>query len=209
MQPLPVDRWVGFDRVGKNRGSILIGSVVALITSLVATGVVLAFQFAEAQFGIGFAAESQLHITRSPGNLQLPWLDRTIRDTTNIAALAADIRNLPPYPIYERCPVSFGTYYSLMFEQTGSLPLSATIEAQGCEVVQVPGQPPQWAAHSPQLWSDMAVALGVSKNELQPAVCLTPMEVNCAPLVSSRQASSGRERSQREVLAATVRVTTR
>jgi hypothetical protein len=176
----------GPERVGRSRGSILLGSVVVLITSLVATGVVLAFHFAEAQFGIGFAGQIQLHITRRPGNLELPSLDRTIRVTANIAALAADIRDLPPYPIYERCPVSFGTYYTLTFEGPGSSPWSATIEARGCEVVQVPGQPPQWAAHSPQLWADIAVALNLTRNDLQPAVCLTPTDVNCVPIVSSR-----------------------
>lgn len=188
---------------------MLLGSLVVLITSLVATGVVLAFHLAETQFGIGFAGQSQLHITRSPGNLELPSLDRTIRDPANIAALAADIRGLPPYPIYERCPVSFGTYYSLTFEGPGSLQWSVIVQAQGCEIVQVPGQPPQWAAHSPQLWSDMAVALNLTQNELQPAGCPTPTDVGCVPIVSSRQALSGGERSQRAVREATVRVTTR
>jgi len=101
-------------------------------------------------------------------NARTPALDRTIHSATIVRALAADVESLPRYPLDERCPADFGTYYFLTFTFLGSSPLSAKIEAEGCEVVQVPGKPVQWAARSPQLWADLTRALGFDPRNLPP-----------------------------------------
>jgi hypothetical protein len=152
--------------------AVMLGSVALVVASALTAGVVLAFHHAETYRGVtgpGSATQSRVHIIRVAGTLALPSLNRTIRDARTVAALAVDIRTLPRFPLDERCPADFGTHYSLTFTVAGSAPWSATIGAQGCEVVQVSRQPTQWAAHSPQLWADLGVALGLSPDEIQPS----------------------------------------
>jgi hypothetical protein len=152
--------------------AVILGSVALVVASALTAGVVLAFHHAETYRGVtepGSATQSRVHIIRVAGTLALPSLNRTIRDARTVAALAVDIRTLPRFPLDERCPADFGTHYSLTFTVAGSAPWSATIGAQGCEVVRVSGQPTRWAAQSPQLWSDLAVALGLSPDQVQPS----------------------------------------
>jgi hypothetical protein len=170
---------------------ILGATAIVLISALTAVGVLAFHHQADSGVpGVG-SAQSQLRIVRIPGKLVLPALERTINDSATIARLAADIRGLPPIPRDERCAASFGLLYSLTFTSAGASPWTATIQAQGCEVVQVAGQPLQWAAHSPQVWTDLATALGLRVDQLQPAVCLYPGARNCVPLVTDPTPPTG------------------
>jgi hypothetical protein len=165
---------------------ILGAAAIVLISALTAAGV-LAFHHDGSTSGgpaSGSASESQLHIVRIPGKLVLPSLDRTISGSPTIARLATEIRGLPLFPRYERCAASFGLSYALTFTSAGSSPWTATIQAEGCEGVQVAGQPVHWAAHSPQIWTDLATVLGLRADQLQPSVCIGPTTPNCVPLVT-------------------------
>jgi hypothetical protein len=176
-QPAPRDLEANAMSFAFTRGrtkqlAVILGSVALVVASALTAGVVLAFHHTETYRGVtgtGSATQSRVHITRIAGNLTLPPINRTIRDTKTVAALALDIHALPRFPLDERCPADSGTYYSLMFAVAGSAPWTATIGAQGCEVVRITGQPAQWAAHSPQLWSDLAMALGLSPDQIQPS----------------------------------------
>ncbi len=172
---------------------ILGAALVVLISALTAVGV-LAFHHGEKTPRVpasGPAAQSQLHIVRIPGKLVLPPLDRTISGSPTTLRLAMDIRGLPLFPKDERCLASFGLSYSLTFTSAGSSPWTATIEAQGCEGVQVAGQPIQWAAHSPEIWTDLAILLGLRVDQVQPSVCLGAETQNCVPLVTDPSPPAG------------------
>jgi hypothetical protein len=165
---------------------ILGAAAIVLISALTAAGV-LAFHHDGSTSGgpaSGSASQSQLRIVRIPGNLVLPSLDRTISGSPTIERLATAIRSAPLVPLDERCAASFGLVYSLTFTADGSSPWTATIQAEGCEVVQVAGHPLQWAVHSPQIWTDLASLLGLGVDQLQPSVCISPATRNCVPLVA-------------------------
>jgi hypothetical protein len=160
--------------------------LIAVISVLTAVGV-LAFHHDAEPSSVPTpspAAQIQLHIVRFPGEVVLPPLDRTISDKPIVARLATDIRSLPLFPRDERCAASDGTYYSLTFTPAGAPSWTASIGAQGCEVVQIAGKPVQWAAHSPQLWADLATALGLRADQVQPSICIDAAMRNCAPLVA-------------------------
>ncbi len=151
------------------RLGVVLGAAALVAASALTAGVVLAFHHASQSPATSNAAtQARVRIVRFPGTLALPPLDRTIHSATIVRALAADVESLPRYPLDERCPADFGTYYFLTFTFLGSSPLSAKIEAEGCEVVQVPGKPVQWAARSPQLWADLTRALGFDPRNLPP-----------------------------------------
>jgi hypothetical protein len=152
----------------KGAGAIL-GTAGLVIAGALTAGVVLAFHH-QAQPGPapGAAARAQVRIVRVAGSLALPPLDRTIRNVTVITALADDIKSLPLFPTDERCPSDFGTYYSLTFTLAGVPPWTATVDAEGCEIVQIPGQPARWAGRTPQLWSELTDALGIDPRNLPP-----------------------------------------
>jgi hypothetical protein len=168
--------------------SLLLGVGALVVVSAVTAVGVLAFHRSERPT-VGepaSASTSQLRIVRVPGMLVLPPLDRTISDSKTIDRLATDIRALPLVPLDERCPASFGTIYSLTFAPAGMPRWTATIQAFGCEVVEIGDGPLHWAANSPRLWSELGVALGLSADQLQPPVCLGPStEPHCAHIKSS------------------------
>lgn len=165
-----------------------LGAVALVIASAAAAVVVVAVHDNNGGSRVIGSAQSptQVVIVRTPGNLVLPSIDRTITDPQMAARLAADIEGLPEFPQSERCPADFGTAYTLTFVMPdGSSSWAATIGAQGCELVRVANQPTRWAMHSPGLWADLASALGLSPSEIRPAVCLgTNSSPGCAPLVT-------------------------
>lgn len=168
-------------------------SALVIVSALLAT-VVLAFHTAERSgtSPAGNGGSSALHVVRHAGGLSLPGLDRTIHDSQAIAKLAEDIRDLPSFPPDERCPASFGTYYSLTFAIRGAPSWTAIIGAQGCETVQVSGQAVRWTLHEPQLWKDLGRALGLSVGQLLPPVCVaTASPSNCAPITTRGATVSG------------------
>lgn len=147
----------------------VMGTAGLVIAGALTAGVVLAFHHqAQPSPAPGAAAQAQVRIVRFPGSLALPPLDRAIRNATLVAALADDIKSLPVFPHDERCAADFGTYYSLTFTSAGASPWTATVDAEGCEIVQVPGQPATWAVNAPRLWSDLADALGINPRKLPP-----------------------------------------
>jgi len=172
----------------RSRLVAIIGASALVIASALLATVVLAFHVDQRSgtSPAGNGAVSAMHVVRHNGNLSLPGLDRTIHDSQVITKLAAEIRDLPAFPPDERCPASFGTYYSLTFTVARAPQWTATIEAQGCELVQITGQTARWAVHEPQLWTDLGDALGLSVAQLQPAVCISPSSPpGCAPIASS------------------------
>ena len=166
---------------------VALATAVLLLVSAMTAGVVLAFHRSDSQLGVRSSAPNQVRIVRIPGLLEVSPLDRTIRDSRIVASLARDLRNLPPYPRAERCPADFGLYYALTFEATASPAWTADVGAQGCEIIEMAGQRATWAAHSPQLWSDLATALGLTPSEVQPPICLGTAEPGCAPVATSTQ----------------------
>jgi hypothetical protein len=155
---------------------------LAVASALVA-GVVLAFH-SGAYSGVVRNAPAQVTVVRTPGNLVLPPLDRTITDAQMAERLAADVERLPQFPSDKRCPIDFGTSYTLTFMPAHGSSWAATMGAQGCQVVQVMNEPTLWAAHSPGLWADLATALGVGPSEVLPPVCLGAPAPSCAQVAN-------------------------
>jgi hypothetical protein len=158
-----------FTRNRTKRVATVLGTAAIVIASALTAGVVLAFhQQSQQRPGTsGAAGRSQVRIVRFPGSLRLPPLDQTIRNPTIVAALAGDITSLPIFPHDERCPAGgSGTYYVLTFTMPGSSPWTATVDVEGCETVQIPGQAAKWAAHAPQLWADLTNVLGIDPRDL-------------------------------------------
>jgi len=182
-----------FTRRRTRRVAIVGVSALVIASALFAT-VVLAFHAGERSGTSpgGNEGASALHVVRNAGSLSLPGLDRTIHDSQAIAMVAEDIRELPLFPPAERCPASFGTYYSLTFRMGGAPSWTAIIAAQGCETVQASGQQVRWAVHEPQLWKDLGNALGLSVDQLLPQVCLgTASPSNCTPITTRWATVSG------------------
>jgi hypothetical protein len=157
-----------FTRNRTKRVATVLGTAAIVIASALTAGVVLAFHQQSQRPGTsGAAGQSQVRIVRFPGSLRLPPLDQTIRNPTIVAALAGDITRLPIFPHDERCPAGgSGTYYVLTFTMPGSSPWTATVDVEGCETVQIPGQAAKWAAHAPQLWADLTNVLGIDPRDL-------------------------------------------
>lgn len=178
----------------RSRLVAIVGTSAFVIAGALLATVVLAFHTGERSGTSpgGNEGTSALHIVRHAGSLSLPGVDRTIHDSQAIAKVAGDIRDLPSFPADERCPASFGTYYSLTFAIRGAPPWTALIGAQGCETVQVSGQPVRWAVHQPELWKDLGKAFGLSVDQLLPPVCLgTASPSNCAPITTRWGTVSG------------------
>ncbi len=171
----------------RNRVAGVLGAVALVGASVVAAAVVLAVHNSGARLGAAGSspAPTQVAIVRTPGNLVLPPVDRTITDAQMAARLAADIESLPPFPPAERCPIDFGTTYTLTFVLPDGSSWTATVAAQGCQVVHVASQPTQWAMHSPGFWDDLTTALGLTQSQVLPPVCLGPTRSGCAPINSS------------------------
>ena len=195
-QPVPHDLEsnalsFAFNRGRAKRVAAVMGVAAIAVASALTAGVVLAFHHQQRPGGAtGSTTQAQVRIVRFPGDLLLAPLDRTVRDATIVAALASDIENLPVYPTAERCPADSGTYYSLTFTLPGSSPWMAKVDVTGCEVVQVPGHPTQWAAHTPQLWSDLNDALGIDPRNLPPpasnaGTVVGGIQLRCSPPSSS------------------------
>jgi hypothetical protein len=180
-----------FTRGRAKRLAAVMGVTAIALASALTAGVVLAFHRQEQPGGAtGSTTQAQVRIVRFPGNLLLAPLDRTVRHATIVAALASDIESLPAYPSDERCPADSGTYYSLTFTLAGSSPWTAKVDVTGCEVVQVPGHPTQWAAHTPRLWSDLNDALGIDPRNLPPpdsdaGTVVGGIQLRCSPPSSS------------------------
>lgn len=111
---------------------------------------------------------SSVHITRNPGLVVVPKLDRTITDAAIATQLANDIQNLPAFPNGAmNCPVDFGTTYSLAF----SSGWSAVASVQGCQTVKLSDGRTLWAWNATKLFTDLGSALGLAQDELIPIPC--------------------------------------
>jgi hypothetical protein len=170
------------------RVAVVAGTAMALAVGALTAGVVLAFHHQPSPYGAsGSGVQLSVRIVRFPGNLTLPPVDRTIRDANIVAGLARDIENLPTFPTDERCPLDFGTYYSLTFNDgLSARPWTAKVGTEGCEIVQVTGQPVRWAAHAPWLWTLLSVALGFDPGEYPPttsetATVVGAIQLRCSP----------------------------
>ena len=165
------------------RAPLAVLAISLAVASTLVAGVVLAFH-GGAYSGVVRDAPAQVTVVRTPGNLVLPPLDRTITGVQLAERLAADVERLPQFPSDERCPIDFGTSYKLTFMPADGSSWAATIGAQGCQVVLVTNEPTLWAAHSPGLWADLATALGVSPSDVLPPVCLGAPAPSCAQIAN-------------------------
>ena len=128
--------------------------------------------------------KNEVRVVRIAGGLRLPPLNRTITDPQAVSRLAADVRALPVIPAGEHCPADLGTVYTLAFVQPMAT-WTATVHAQGCETVQLSTGETLWAIRAPALWDDLAAALGMSRSQVNPVVCVgaTPSVVAGAACV--------------------------
>lgn len=114
-----------------------------------------------------------VHITRTPGLLVLPPIDKTITDRTVAGQLADDIHSLPAFPkgpVF--CPIDFGTTYDLVFSTlSAGAPWSAVVSVLGCRTVKLNDGQTLWAINSPKLFTDLGSALGLAPDELVPRPC--------------------------------------
>jgi hypothetical protein len=150
-----------------------IGLVAVLLTSALGAVVVLAFHNDARAVNADGASQAEVHITRSPGLLVLPILDRTIGDPALVARLATDIRTLPAAPTFCRGGPSYDTSYTLTFMSPPSPIWIATIQVFGCDEVNI-GNGSLRQVRSPALWSDLAQALDLTSDELRPLPCVSP-----------------------------------
>jgi hypothetical protein len=121
--------------------------------------------------GISTEAESgpSIDVTRYPGSLILPPLDRTITDPAAINRLERDIDALPPYtPGTRFCTIDFGTTYTLVFKNAGEPVATAVISVLGCRWVILSNGRTLFAATSSGLFVDLGKALGLPAGELIP-----------------------------------------
>lgn len=124
---------------------------------------------------------TKLTVVRTPGHLVLPSLTYRITDSQAAQRIVADIRTLPQFPAAERCPADFGTSYALTFMSAAGASWTATVSAQGCQVVDVSNERLKWALHVPKFWQDMADALNLTVNQLLPTVCQSSSQQGCVP----------------------------
>ena len=143
----------------------MVATIALLVASTFTAAMLVAFHNSTNQ--------NEVRIVRTAGGLSLPRLDRTITNTQTISRLAADVRSLPILPADEHCPADLGTVYTLTFVQA-SVAWSAAIHAQGCEAVQLSTGATLWAVKSKATWDDLAVALRMSRSEVNPVVCVGP-----------------------------------
>ncbi len=117
--------------------------------------------------------KNEVRVVRAAGGLRLPPLNPTITDPQAVSRLAAEVRSLPVLPPGEHCPADLGTVYTLTFVQP-STTWTAEIHAQGCEAAQLSTGETLWAVRAPALWDDLAAALGLSRSQVNPTVCVGP-----------------------------------
>ncbi len=115
-----------YNEVRTFRAPLAALAITLAVASALVAGVVLAFQ-SGAYAGVVHSAPAQVRVARTPGNLVLPPIDRTITDAQTAERLAADAERLPQFPSDERCPVDFGTSYTLTFVVTDGSSWAATI----------------------------------------------------------------------------------
>jgi len=109
------------DRGRRIRGiSRVMGLGAVVLTCVLTAVVVLAFHDGARLVSVTGINQADVHITRSPGLLVLPALDRTMTDPALAARLATDIRSLPVAPSVCAGGVDYGTTYSLTFASPGT-----------------------------------------------------------------------------------------
>jgi hypothetical protein len=136
-----------------------------------------AFVLAESPAGAG-----SVRITRDPGLLVLPPVDRTITDPATVSKLASDIEGLPAFPKGAiNCPADFGTGYRLAFDMPGQSPWTAVIDVSGCRTVTPSDGPVRWGIGSRALFTDLGAALALAPGELTPFPCPAPSGSRCYP----------------------------
>jgi hypothetical protein len=164
--------------------SVLLFMLVLLTACASSPQVVDATQGGRPTGASSSTTKSEVRVVRAPGGLRLPPLNRTITDPQTISRLATDVRSLPVLPAGEHCPADLGTVYTLTFVQPMAT-WTAAVHVQGCETVQLSTGETLWAIRAPALWSDLASALGISRSEVNPVVCIggTPSVVAGAACV--------------------------
>lgn len=153
-------------------------SLIALITILVAF--ITAACTSSPPASSLDANVTSVRITRDPGLIVMPPLNRTITDIRTAQRLARDVLALPVMPSGTyNCPVDFGTSYRLSF--AAKTPWSAKMDVLGCGTVSLSDKEIRWTIESPALHTDAAAALGISMSDLAPVPCETPSAIRCYP----------------------------
>jgi hypothetical protein len=191
-EPVPLDLTAGFHELiavrPRRRHTLALAASAAtlLMVGGATAGIILATHAQRPgtppkERGPVASSLTKLTLVRTPGHLVLPSLTYTITDSQAVQRIAADIRTLPQFPAAERCPADFGTSYALTSMSAAGASWTATVSAQGCQVVDVSNEPPKRALHVPKFWQDMADALNLTVNQLLPTVCQSSSQQGCVP----------------------------
>src|SRR5438045_3293268 len=98
------------------RALLLLASLAATTMAIATVLAIYAVQPATPVAARSDPTVVSVHITRDPGLVVVPPVDRTISDRDVAGTLAGDIEGLPPFPNGGfMCPIDFGTSYSLVF----------------------------------------------------------------------------------------------
>lgn len=74
----------------------------------------------------------------------------------------------PPVPGIYHCPNDWGFSYQLTFSFSDGSSLTATVDASGCEQVQIPGTTLRWAGSTASYWSELTQDLGIPESDITP-----------------------------------------
>jgi hypothetical protein len=114
-----------------------------------------------------------LHVVRSPGLSRMSPLDVTIRDSTAVRRVYADLLGLPrPRPGVYNCPMDSGVVYHLTFSRGRQVVLTADVQATGCRGVTLSPSDGRSAVDHGKFWGPLANALGVPETALFPQLSL-------------------------------------